>query len=339
MNRTHRFFYQVQGQLNITQRNYCLFTVWTPKSLKIVTVYRDNDFWENKMLPLLTRFYYDCMLPEILDSRHNRHMPIRNPKYIIDAQEKASKKKVSCKRQTVQKNYIEEERKHNVLATDATNTAVVLDTNQDSDSDCILVSYSKNKLNLTKDEIAKRKKVLDHTIVPLSLVRENVLPVQSKLNDKSLDTFLRVIRETTCFETQNVQYLEYPDMITASESKNSLQIIGGNCTDHWRCIFYDGSKLHVYDSLPSCTYQKLAEKEKNYIRKRYPRINVNDIIFEKVQSQPDGTCCGIYAAAFATAVALERNPCEDKYSNDVKRMRRHFMNIIENNKLSPFPSQ
>ena len=168
------------------------------------------------------------------------------------------------------------------MATDATNIVVVLDTNQDNDSDCVLISYSNNKLNLTKDEIAKRKKVLDHTIVLFSLVRENVLPVQSKLNDKSLDTFLRVIKETTCFRTQNVQYLEYPDMITANESKNSLQIIGDNCTDHWQCIFYDGSE-RVYDSLPSCTYQKLAEKEKTYIRTRYPRINVNDIIFEKIQ--------------------------------------------------------
>jgi len=36
------------------------------------------------MLPVLLRFYHECMLPEILDSRHNRHMPIRNPKYIVE---------------------------------------------------------------------------------------------------------------------------------------------------------------------------------------------------------------------------------------------------------------
>ena len=97
MNQNHRFFYQVQGQLNITQQNYCIFAIWTPKSLKNVTVNRDIDFWENKMLHFLTLFYYDCMLPEILDSRHNRHMPIRNPEYIIDAQKKACKKKASHK--------------------------------------------------------------------------------------------------------------------------------------------------------------------------------------------------------------------------------------------------
>ncbi|EZA52507.1 hypothetical protein X777_08589 [Ooceraea biroi] len=85
MNQKHRFFYQVQGQLNITRREYCMFAVWTPKSFKIVRVSRDEGFWKNQMLPLLTRFYYKCMLPEILDSRHNRQMPIRNPEYIIEA--------------------------------------------------------------------------------------------------------------------------------------------------------------------------------------------------------------------------------------------------------------
>jgi len=95
MYRNHRFFYQIQGQLNITQRDYCIFAVWTPNSLKIVRVNRDNVFWSNQMLPFLTRFYYDCMLPEILDSRHNRHMPIRNPSYIIEAKEEAAKKKLT----------------------------------------------------------------------------------------------------------------------------------------------------------------------------------------------------------------------------------------------------
>ena len=87
MNRNHRFFYQVLGQLNITQCDYSIFAVWTPKSMKIVCVYRDNDFWQNKMLPFLTCFYFDCMLSEILDSRYIRHMPIREPKYIIQAKE------------------------------------------------------------------------------------------------------------------------------------------------------------------------------------------------------------------------------------------------------------
>jgi len=68
----------------------------------------------------------------------------------------------------------------------------------------------------------------------------------------------------------------------------------------------------------------LVAKEKNYIHLRYPIVNSSDISFEKVQSQPDGISCGIYAVAFATTIALEGNPCEKKYSKDVKCMREHF---------------
>lgn len=126
-------------------------------------------------------------------------------------------------------------------------------------------------------------------------------------------------------------------MIKASRSDNSLQIIGRNCSNHWKCIFFDGTKLRVYDSLPGCTYDKLVAKEKNYIHLRYPIINSSDIIFEKVQTQPDGICCGIFAAAFATTIALGGNPCEEKYSKSVKYMREHFYKILESNKLSLFP--
>lgn len=92
INQSHRFFYQIQGLLNITQREYCIFVIWTPKSIKIVRVDVDDAFWKSKMLPFLTRFYYECMLSEILDSRYNKHMPIRNPRYVIEVKEEAVKK-------------------------------------------------------------------------------------------------------------------------------------------------------------------------------------------------------------------------------------------------------
>jgi len=71
--------------------------------------------------------------------------------------------------------------------------------------DCIIVSHI-NKKNLTADDIARRKKILDDRYISLSLVKENVLPKDSKLNDNSLDRFLCVVRETSCFETQSVLY-------------------------------------------------------------------------------------------------------------------------------------
>lgn len=342
MNQNHRFFYQVQGQLNITQREYCIFAIWTPKSIKTVRVSRDIDFWKNEMQPLLTRFYKECMLPEILDSRYNRHMPIRNPKYILEAQENACRKKINRKVNEVNidnDNDANSKRiKRDVLSTETVNTDSIAILDADQDNDCIIVSCSSKKRDLTDEDMGRCKKFLDEFIAPLSEVTENVLPIDSKLNDGSLDRFLRVVRDTSCFETQSVLYLEYPDMIVGSINK-SVQIIGGNCTDHWRCIFFDGTKLRVYDSLPGCTYDKLAPKEKQYIRLRYPKVSESEIIIEKVQTQPDGTCCGIYAAAFATTVALGGNPCDEKYSSNAECMRQHFIKIIELNRLMPFPNK
>lgn len=279
------------------------------------------------------------MLPEILDSRHNRHMSIRDPKYIMEAKEEASKKIISRKRnrQNIESESIVQENKRlNVLQTEGVITAATsLDSEQDDD--CVIVSYSNDNRELTEDDIARQKRILDDTIASLSSMRENVLPIHSKLNDESLDRFLRVVRETTLFETQSVLYLEFPHLIAASRSDKSLQIIGGNCSDHWRCIFFDGIQLHVYDSIPNCTYDKLVDKEKNYIHRRYPEISKTDIIFEKVQTQSDCTCCRIFAAAFATTIALGGNPCDEKYSKDVKCMRQHLIKIVEGNELLPFP--
>ena len=95
----------------------------------------------------------------------------------------------------------------------------------------------------------------------MNVIKENVLPVHNLINDESLDLFLRIVREKSRFETQSVLYLEYPHLIEASNSK-SIQIIGGNCTNHWRCIFFDGTKLRVYDSMPGTTYDNLVPKEK-----------------------------------------------------------------------------
>ncbi|XP_070525083.1 uncharacterized protein [Cardiocondyla obscurior] len=93
MNKRHAYYFQIQGQLHITQRDCCIFAVWTPHGLKYTFVERDDIFWETKMLPQLTRFYEDCLVPEIVDSRTARNMSIREPQHIIEAQQKATQKK------------------------------------------------------------------------------------------------------------------------------------------------------------------------------------------------------------------------------------------------------
>ncbi|XP_063215915.1 uncharacterized protein LOC134527292 [Bacillus rossius redtenbacheri] len=80
----HDYYYQVQGQLHITNRKFALFAIWTSKDIpiKVVTVQKDDQFWKEKMEKQLTRFYFDCMVPELVDPRYTRNMEIRDPEYI-----------------------------------------------------------------------------------------------------------------------------------------------------------------------------------------------------------------------------------------------------------------
>lgn len=90
MKRSHIYYYQVQGQLHITQREYCIFAIWTLLGLKMEKIVRDDTFWHENMEKKLTQFYEQCVLPEIIDPRRERNMPIRDPDYIIEAKKRKS---------------------------------------------------------------------------------------------------------------------------------------------------------------------------------------------------------------------------------------------------------
>lgn len=77
LKRTHPYFYQVQGQLHVTRSQFCVFGMWTPNWLKIVKIEVDHAFWQKEMEPKLTDFYFQCVLPEIIDPRYPRKMPFR----------------------------------------------------------------------------------------------------------------------------------------------------------------------------------------------------------------------------------------------------------------------
>lgn len=87
LNKKHEYFYQVQGQLHVTQRDVCLFAVWTSSEteLTVLKIEKDDTFWEDKMENKLVTFYKHCMLPELVDPRHTRNMDIRDPLYITEA--------------------------------------------------------------------------------------------------------------------------------------------------------------------------------------------------------------------------------------------------------------
>lgn len=37
---------QMQGQMQITDRNWCDFIVWTPDAMSVTTVFRSNEYWD-----------------------------------------------------------------------------------------------------------------------------------------------------------------------------------------------------------------------------------------------------------------------------------------------------
>jgi hypothetical protein len=86
-NRRHDYYYQVQSQLEYSNRAKCIFAVYTLKEphIKYEVIHRDAEFYKNEMEGKLLKFYHDCLLPELADSMKMRRLPIREPDYIIEA--------------------------------------------------------------------------------------------------------------------------------------------------------------------------------------------------------------------------------------------------------------
>ncbi|XP_060803394.1 uncharacterized protein LOC132902430 [Amyelois transitella] len=96
LNKRHDWFFQAQGQIHIAQRKTCIFAVWTNVDMKIEMIEEDLLFW-NDMEEKLIKFYFSCLLPELIDSRLDRQMEIKEPKHILEAIENRNTKEVKRK--------------------------------------------------------------------------------------------------------------------------------------------------------------------------------------------------------------------------------------------------
>lgn len=75
---THDYYFQIQGQLHIIQKLYCDFIVWTPLEMFVERIVKNDEFWYSKMETNLVQFYHKALIPEIVDPRLCRKMPIRD---------------------------------------------------------------------------------------------------------------------------------------------------------------------------------------------------------------------------------------------------------------------
>ncbi|XP_025192182.1 uncharacterized protein LOC112592372 [Melanaphis sacchari] len=70
-------------------------TCWTRKGIKYEKIERDDTLWQTKMFPKLNDFFFNCLLPELVDPRHPRSMPIRNPNNILEAKRRKNEQKMN----------------------------------------------------------------------------------------------------------------------------------------------------------------------------------------------------------------------------------------------------
>ena len=57
LDQDHDYYYQVQGMLNMVDRQNCYFAVWSPTQFHYQVIHQDKQFWENIILPKLLEFY------------------------------------------------------------------------------------------------------------------------------------------------------------------------------------------------------------------------------------------------------------------------------------------
>ena len=81
LKQNHNYYHQCQGLLNVCGFEWIDFVVRTlnPYQMIIHRIYRDEELWNNTMLPKLKAFYFTCLLPEIASPREGKCPGIREP--------------------------------------------------------------------------------------------------------------------------------------------------------------------------------------------------------------------------------------------------------------------
>ena len=90
LKRNHKFYFQIQGQLNINEMEFCDFVVrrTNPYDFYVERIKRDSVLWTTKIVPKLSAFYFTHLLPELASPRKGtvsgiRKAPVPWVKYML----------------------------------------------------------------------------------------------------------------------------------------------------------------------------------------------------------------------------------------------------------------
>ena len=78
LKKTHSYYCQVQGQMGIGEISWCDFVIYTKRGIHVQRIWFDEAFWNLELLPKLTSFYDNCVVPEIVSPLHALGHPMRN---------------------------------------------------------------------------------------------------------------------------------------------------------------------------------------------------------------------------------------------------------------------
>jgi len=68
LRKNHDYFYQIQGQLNICGIDTCDLVVFVPpEDTQVVTIKRDQDFFNTEMLPKMSKVWFQYLMPHFLN--------------------------------------------------------------------------------------------------------------------------------------------------------------------------------------------------------------------------------------------------------------------------------
>ena len=85
LKQNHDYYFQVQGQLEVMDLNFCDFVVYNEVGIFVERIYRSKGFWKDKIFDKLKRFFFLVDLPELaLKQIKLKKMPINLSKFTVE---------------------------------------------------------------------------------------------------------------------------------------------------------------------------------------------------------------------------------------------------------------
>ena len=158
---------------------------------------------------------------------------------------------------------------------------------------------------------------------PTGLLTDNIIDAAQTLLKQAFPV-LSGLQSVTCGLTMNFDI----------EPAEFVQIIH-NGRGHWLTISTIGTShpdVHVYDSMYPSAGTLVKAQTAALLHTESPAIHLK---FMSVQMQAGGYDCGLFAVAFAVALAFGNPP--GQFHFEQQKMRHHLWKCFENRKINMFP--